>query len=339
MRGGGLSRFVVKSVAIAGKGGLKEEFEKLKARLSKEGLFDASHKKPVPALAGKIAVVTAATGAALRDFVRVFDRRSLFMDVLVVDSPVQGDRAAAGLRAALTRAIRYSMEVAPLDAIVLTRGGGSLEDLWAFNDEGLAWDIHACPVPVVSAVGHQVDYSITDFVSDLRCETPTAAAEYLSQRQTTIKMSLDRAAGVFRSLPVRLMSQAREGLGRRTPALLARYLGDRLAVHVRRLERLDPRPRAREFLDPREAHFRLDEAALRLKGRASSAFDEARGRIERAGALLTGLDPAGVLSRGFSYVTDEKGHVVPSAENLRAYDSGTRLSLTFQDGTEEVKKI
>ena len=335
----GTFQIVVRSVAVSGRGGLKEEFAKLKTRLSREGLFDISHKKPVPVFARKIALITASTGAALRDFLGVFSRRSLFMDILVIDSPVQGDRAAKALRAALHRAIKYSLEVQQIDAIVLTRGGGSLEELWAFNDEALAWDIHACPIPVVSAVGHQVDFSIADFVSDLRCESPSAAAERLSQGQTTLKMSLDRAGSLFDRFPTLLLAQTKERLGYLSPLLLLRHIKDSLFSHIRSLEALGIHRRMGEALDLRDAHFRIDELALRLESAVGFILSSTKARSEKNGALLTGFDPAGVLSRGFSYVVDSRGCVVASAKDFRSQAPGSRLSLSFHDGIGQVEKI
>ena len=190
----GTFQLIVKRISPVGKGDLKEQFEMLKRKLAAEGLFDPQIKKEIPTLPNRIAVITAKGAAALQDFLNIIDRRTQWYDILLSPALVQGDAAPASLRKALFNVIKYSMDAPEdkkIDVIVFTRGGGSMEDLWAFNDEGLAWDIFNCPIPVISAVGHQVDTTICDMVSDLRCETPSAAAEVLSSAQAEIKETLD----------------------------------------------------------------------------------------------------------------------------------------------------
>ena len=248
----GIFQIVARGIRKIGKGNLKEEFEQLKKRMAKEGLFDASRKRPLPKVPKKMAVITALQGAALQDFLNVFKRRALYLDILIVPSLVQGDEAPRALRMALHNAIRYSVEREKIDVIVLTRGGGSLEDLWAFNDEGLALDIGHCPIPVVSAVGHQVDYTICDFVSDLRCETPTAAAEYLSQYQTTLKMKMEHFNSFFKHYPKSLMERPKERLNRGALGFQLQLLKDMLYGQKERLKRYDVVDRAHEFFPLRE---------------------------------------------------------------------------------------
>ena len=168
-------QLVAEHMEPAGEGALQREFEQLKARLDAEGLFDRSRKRPLPAFARRIGVITSATGAAVRDVLSVLSRRWPLAEVDVLPVPVQGREAPPAIVSMLRRASasgRY-------DVLLLTRGGGSLEDLWAFNDEQVARAVHASAVPVVSAVGHEVDFSIADFVADLRAPTPSAAAELL----------------------------------------------------------------------------------------------------------------------------------------------------------------
>src|SRR5574337_1022465 len=168
-------QLVAEYMESAGEGALQREFEQLKARLDAEGLFDAARKRALPAYARRIGVITSATGAAVRDVLSVLARRWPLADVEVLPVPVQGREAPPAIVAMLRKASasgRY-------DVLLLTRGGGSLEDLWAFNDEAVARAIHASTVPIVSAVGHEIDFSIADFVADLRAPTPSAAAELL----------------------------------------------------------------------------------------------------------------------------------------------------------------
>src|SRR5665647_366517 len=182
----GTFQILAKRIMPAGAGQLKLQFERLKAKLSAEGLFDLDIKKILPTFPQKIAVITAEHGAALQDFLNVIKRRSLWLDIIIIPALVQGDGAPRSLISALKKA----QNLDGVDVVVLTRGGGSMEDLWAFNDEELVRTIAACPIPVVSAVGHQVDFTICDYVSDFRSETPTAAAETLSQPHTERKARL-----------------------------------------------------------------------------------------------------------------------------------------------------
>src|SRR5690606_12931867 len=182
----GSFQLLAKRIFPAGEGQLKLQYERLKARLSQEGLFDIEKKKPIPKFPRRIAVITAEHGAALQDFLNVMERRSLWMDILIIPALVQGD----GAPRSLLNALKKAESIEGVDVIVLTRGGGSIEDLWGFNDENLVRAIDNCTIPVISAVGHQVDFTLCDYVSDHRSETPTAAAEILSQPQTELNSRL-----------------------------------------------------------------------------------------------------------------------------------------------------
>ncbi|HNP36340.1 MAG TPA: exodeoxyribonuclease VII large subunit, partial [Woeseiaceae bacterium] len=166
-------QLVVEQIEPAGEGALKREFDRLKRKLQSEGLFNADTKQDLPTLPTRIGVITSPSGAAIRDVLSVLGRRFPSVPVLIYPSAVQGTDAPAQLRAALERAVKR----ADCDLLILTRGGGSLEDLWAFNDEALARAIFACPIPLISAVGHEVDFTIADFVADVRAPTPSGAAE------------------------------------------------------------------------------------------------------------------------------------------------------------------
>ncbi|MEP6880512.1 MAG: exodeoxyribonuclease VII large subunit, partial [Dokdonella sp.] len=168
-------QLIVEHMEEAGEGALRREFERLKQKLSAEGLFDADRKRPIPQMPRRIGIITSATGAAVRDVLNVLARRFPLVEVEVLSVPVQGKEAPAAIIAMLDAAAKAGRH----DVLLLTRGGGSLEDLWAFNDEALARAIVRSPIPVVSAVGHEIDFSISDFVADLRAPTPSAAAELL----------------------------------------------------------------------------------------------------------------------------------------------------------------
>src|SRR5690606_18815762 len=187
---------------------------------------DQDQKKVLPSYAGKIAVITAEGCAALQDFLYVFKCRALGGEVYIVPVVVQGENSATSLRQALAKVIRYHQNHPDkgFDVVVITRGGGSLEDLWSFNDEGLAWDIFNCPIPVVSAVGHQVDYTICDFVSDFRAETPTAAAEILTQAQTHVRTHMDKIKSQLTATAQELRFRMQVRLSRISPDSQTRIL-------------------------------------------------------------------------------------------------------------------
>ncbi len=173
----GRYQFIATLLQPVGAGALQRAFENLKVKLQDEGLFDPDAKKPLPRVPRSIGVITSPQGAALRDIVSVLSRRWPSVELFLFSSLVQGETAPQELREALHRAIRFSVSQKPLDLLIVTRGGGSAEDLAAFNDEALARDLHACPIPTLSAVGHEIDFSITDFVADRRAPTPSVAAE------------------------------------------------------------------------------------------------------------------------------------------------------------------
>ena len=224
-----------------GLGARQLAFDQLRQRLEKEGLFDGTRKRPLPTLPRKIGIVTSLDGAALRDVLNVLGRRFPNAHLIISPTRVQGDGAAGEITGALARVAR----VAGVDVVILARGGGSLEDLWEFNDEGLARTIAALDVPVISAVGHQTDYTISDFVADLRAPTPSAAAELVVAQKTELAARLERAAG-------RLVAAARAALHRRRALLEATRhrpglasFPTRLALHGRRVDELTRRLVAR----------------------------------------------------------------------------------------------
>ncbi len=202
-------QLVVDHLEDAGVGELMRRYEQLKAQLNQEGLFDTQRKKPLPAHPRKIALVTSATGAAIRDVLSVIARRAPHIPVVVFPTPVQGETAAVQIRKALQRVVDYG----ECDVVLLVRGGGSLEDLWSFNDEQLARDIVACPLPVVTGVGHEVDFTIADFVADLRAPTPSVAAESITPDINELMQGIDdRVARLLGQVEWRL-GKARERLG------------------------------------------------------------------------------------------------------------------------------
>jgi len=349
-------QLVVESLEPAGEGALQREFERLKAMLAAEGLFDAARKRALPALPRRIGVLTSPSGAAVRDVISVISRRLPLAQVEILPVPVQGADAAGRIRAMLVRAAasgRY-------DVLLLTRGGGSLEDLWSFNDEALVRAIAASPVPVVSAVGHEVDFTLADFVADLRAPTPSAAAELLvpsaAELQRGLAHRLDRARN---ALQRRLTSAAQRSdqaglrLRAQRPATRLALIGARLAGVPGRLAAA-----ARQTLERRRQALRLH--ALRLAtthprmrlvpaqdrlGRLHAALARglrdglaARARhLEGLGRALHAVGPLSTLDRGYAILRDPvHGGVVRSIAGLAP---GSALQAMLADGEAELRVL
>lgn len=340
-------QLIVDHMDPAGEGVLRQAFELLKRQLEAEGLFDPRHKRPLPALPRRIGVISSPTGAALRDILSVLERRFPAIPVLVYPIRVQGDQAAADIVAALATAERRG----DCDVLILARGGGSLEDLQPFNEESVARAIHGCTLPVVSGVGHQVDFTMADFVADVRAETPSAAAAAVVPDQAEWRQHLERLAGRLRVLmAVRLRHEGQrlEWLSRRlrhprrtlqetqqqadTLAMrLDNAMARRLAAHRQRLERLEHRLAAGSPAT-RVALARRDQ--IRLTQRLHQAWQ--RGAERRLARLtlvertLAGLDPDGVLRRGYAILSRrEDGRLVT---RVAMAPPGTPLQARVADG-------
>jgi len=333
-------QLVAETMEPAGEGALQREFEQLKARLDAEGLFAQARKRPLPRYARRIGVITSATGAAVRDVLSVLARRWPLVDIEVLPVPVQGREAPA----AIVSMLRKASTSRRYDVLLLTRGGGSLEDLWAFNDEQVARAIHASAVPVVSAVGHEIDFSIADFVADLRAPTPSAAAELLVPDAVAISRHLHQLQQRLLTLQQRRL----QGHSQRVDHLLARlqaqrpqarlardherllHLQRRLTSVLReqnqrrhtRLDRLHARllalhPRTRLPLLSR----RLAEQDLRLRRAIAHTLQRQQTALRHAGHALHSVSPLATLERGYAILFDDAGHVVRSAEDVAIDDT------------------
>ncbi|MBI3171698.1 MAG: exodeoxyribonuclease VII large subunit [Hydrocarboniphaga effusa] len=305
---GGDAQIVVEHMEPAGEGALLRAFEELKKKLAAEGLFDEKLKRPIPEQPHGIGVITSPTGAALQDILTTLRRRFPLGSVFVYPVPVQGEAAAP----AIARALLELPKRAPADVIILARGGGSLEDLWAFNDERIARAIRACAVPVVTGIGHEVDFTISDFAADLRAPTPTAAAERVSPDQLELR---DRLAQ-FHDMLVR---ELQAGLGDKRDAL------HRLQA---RLEVTHPGRRLQQFTQ------RLDELNERLRLRLSERLREYGQRLQSVSALLQSLGPQAVLARGYAIAQTADGAVLRDSAAVAA---GETVSLTLARGRLETQ--
>jgi exodeoxyribonuclease VII large subunit len=326
----GEMQFVVESMRALGAGSLYEQFLRLKAKLELEGLFDAARKRALPRYPAAVGVVTSRAGAALHDVLSALARRAPQLQVVLYPSPVQGSEAPAALRAALALAA-HRREV---DVLILARGGGSIEDLWAFNDEQLVRALAEMPMPVVCGVGHETDVTLCDFAADLRAPTPTAAAELVAPMREALLADLAQSALRMRGLVRRRFETQAQGLDRL--ALKLARPAQWLAQAQQLLQALDHRRRravARFFEARRKAPSRLGE---RLRVAGTSSQHRQRMRLTALGARLEALDPSRVLARGYVFVLDGAGQAVLSASAVQARQ---RLALRWHDGTVPVRAL
>jgi exodeoxyribonuclease VII large subunit len=324
----GTFQLIGKRIFPAGEGQLKLQYERLKARLSQEGLFDLEKKKSLPSFPKRIAVITAEHGAALQDFLNVMKRRSLWLDILIIPALVQGDGAPKSLLSAFKKA----QEIKDVDVIILTRGGGSLEDLWAFNDENLVRAIADCHIPVISAVGHQVDYTLCDYVSDHRSETPTAAAETLSQPQTELKSRLVFCQTHLKSDLFKLYQHVQLMTQKFHPRELLNLMKQKIHDGEKRLSQIHLKERAEELIGLPEASQRLDEGLLKLRHTTELKQRSLSDKLTRLDQVLSALNPGNVLGRGYSYIRIHEGEVLASVKDFDKKKKGTKIDIYFHDG-------
>lgn len=322
----GSYQIIVRHLMLDGAGQLQMEFDKLKKKLAVEGLFDEDKKRVLPALPEKIGFVTSPTGAAVKDFISVLERRGWRGELLIFPAKVQGRESPAEL----IDALRIARQFEGLDLMVIGRGGGSAEDLWAFNDEALVRDIASYPVPVISAVGHQIDFVLTDFVADLRAETPSAAAEIVSAGFLEANERWQRCGNelnvlVRRTLKDRLaeMRLLAEKLRLFEPSsrvenwsLLVDDFGNRLTNCLR-----DATALVRSKLTSLETRFALVDPGSRLRLERAK-LDGLEKRLQNASVEST-------LGRGFTLVIDDKGRLVRTSEALQP---GQEARIRFVDG-------
>jgi exodeoxyribonuclease VII large subunit len=346
-------QLVMDHLEEAGEGALRRAFDELKARLAAEGLFDEARKRPLPAHVQRLAVITSPSGAAVRDVLSVLGRRFPLLEVDVLPVQVQGEAAAAQITAMLKRAGasgRY-------DVILLTRGGGSLEDLWAFNDEQLARAIAASPVPVVSAVGHETDFSLSDFAADLRAPTPSVAAELLVPNRSDLNTRLQGLHRRMAALQTQSLRQSMQRADRAVLRLQAMRPQARLQLMQRRQVEANRRLEAawREQLERRRAVLRHAAAVLRatqpsrrlalLKERLESLGPRPQAAVARGlqretlklralARSLEAVSPLATVARGYSILTDAQGRLVRSVTQV---EKGGPVSAQLGDGTLKLR--
>lgn len=330
----GSFQILSKRIFPAGEGQLKLQFERLKARLAQEGLFDLERKRLIPQFPKRIAVITAEHGAALQDFLNVIQRRSIWSDILIIPAVVQGADSPRSLVSALKKA----QSIPDIEVIVLTRGGGSLEDLWSFNDETLVREIYQSKIPVISAVGHQVDFSLADYVADHRSETPTAAAELLSQPQTELKGRMHFCQTHLRSGIIKLNQEVQILIQKFHPRELLNIIKERVQSSQKILDQFQLETRGIELLGLREETQKLDELSLRLFHHSEKCISQADHRLERMKQVLDALNPKNVLGRGYSYLEMAQGKIVTTLEEYQQMPDGTKIQIHFKDGPGTARK-
>lgn len=344
-------QLIVDSVELYGKGRLQQEFEALKQKLSARGYFDESIKKELPPFASKIAVVTSPTGAALQDFLKIVKTRRSPLQVVIVPTLVQGKEAPP----AIATAIKRAQSIAGIEAIVLCRGGGSLEDLWAFNDEAVADAIYQCKIPLLTGIGHEVDFTIADFCADLRAATPTAAAEILTsdtvellQGITSLKNRLRRSMLTKLSVAARELHHNTKLLGTFRISLAAgehrltmsksyliqamadylQNLSNKLQVHQTKLAGQAPLAK----IEMQEKH--LDHLKRELIGHMKQKLQRCEAELGSKAALLNSVSPLATLGRGYSIVRKKKedgkpGTVVTDSGQV---DPGDAVNILLHKG-------
>lgn len=348
----------VQSVQACGAGLLQAKFEALKRKLEAEGLFEPERKRPLPAFPVRVAIVTSPTGAALRDMLNIFTRRSPWVQVLIAPVRVQGEGAAREVAAAVAELNRLPEHGLPApDLIIVARGGGSVEDLWEFNDEGLARVLAASAIPTISAVGHETDFSISDFVADLRAPTPSAAAELAAPDRAELVRRLGEQTTRLRrcaEAAVRHGRQVLQGLARsglfREPRLRLDEAAQRIDLAADGLRRAlrDRQAASRERLGAAAAYLRqhrpdqllalkrqrLEALAARLPVMLHRHRQEQKTRLERLATGLRLLSPLATLQRGYALALKSDGKLVRSVTDLRP---GEKFQLRLADGNAQAE--
>lgn len=337
---------IVDRVELAGEGALRRQFERLKRKLSDEGLFDAERKRDLPRLPRQVGVITSPSGAAIRDILSVLRRRFPAVPVVLYPAAVQGASAPGEIVAALRRAAARD----ECDVLIVGRGGGSLEDLMAFNDEAVARAIHDSPIPVISAVGHEVDVTIADFAADCRAPTPSGAAELaVPEQEDWLRALADSSRRLARSMqrhleenaqtldwlvrqlaaqsPQRRLEQQRLKLAALRTGLRAAAAQD-ILLRMRRLDGVAARLRgASPQLRLRELRSRIGALGHRLPTATKTSVDRAAARLRVAARALNAVSPLATLERGYAVATDRTGRVLTSAKQVKEGDTiGARLS-------------
>ena len=321
---GGRYQLYADRILAQGRGALYEAYEALKKKLLAEGLFDQEHKKDIPRFPAVVGIVTSGSGAALHDIINVAKRRDPWIQLVLCPALVQGDGAARSIVSALRALAAYGV-----DAIIAGRGGGSIEDLWAFNEEEVARAVYECSVPVVSAVGHETDTTIIDYVSDLRAPTPSAAAELVVPDMRQFDAQIRKYRDLLDVRMSESLAFSRRQLSSYSLAVRQMDPGRRLMERRQRLQ--DARSRLDMLMEQKITGSRqqMGNTAQRLDMLISGSLEAAKSKTALYAQKLSGLSPLNQLTRGYAYVTDEEGHGISSIRQVR---EGQELTVAVTDG-------
>lgn len=303
---GGSYQLYINEMIPDGVGALYIAYEQLKKRLEEEGLFEQAHKKPIPQYPEKIGVITATTGAAVRDIINVITRRYPYAEIIIYPSLVQGDGAAANI----VEGIEYFNKTKEIDTMIVGRGGGSIEDLWAFNEEIVARAIYASEIPIISAVGHETDFTIADFVADLRAPTPSAAAEIAVPSQMELLARIGMTEQRLKNALVQSVEKRR--------------------IKLDGIKLRDPREKINDYM------ITLDNYIKQMQVSFSMLIAKDKERLAKACAKLDALSPLQVMVRGYAIASKEDGSVIRSAKELCADDE---FRLRFSDGEKNCRVL
>ncbi len=306
----GKYQIYITSMEPDGVGALYVAFEQLKEKLSKEGLFDTEHKLPLPKIPTRVGVITSSTGAAVRDIINVISRRFPFAKIILYPVLVQGENCAASV----INALDYFEETKSVDVIIFGRGGGSMEDLWGFNDENLARKIYSLTIPTISAVGHEIDFTISDFVADMRAPTPSAAAEICVPELNELKRKIDNVKNYIK---VHLDKKINQGY-----------------------ERLNGLKNSKVLLNPLSAiefkRMNLDFQTDRLINSQKIRISKDRERFSKVASKLEALNPMSILLRGYSVSKNAEGKVIESISDVKKDDM---IEINLKDGKIDCRAI
>ena len=342
----GRYQFNVKHIEVFGEGALLKAFEDLKIKLENDGLFDQSRKKLIPKLPLAVAVITSETGAVFQDIINVLRRRSPFIKLTLVESQVQGRTADKEI----VKAIRRANKVVDFDVIILARGGGSIEDLWCFNMESVAREISKSQVPIISAIGHETDFTISDFVSDLRAPTPSAAAEIISQNHTNLLESFSRNKDYIEKGLLNKIEALKEVLDFKMA--LIRHPGEKLRETSQKLDNFETRMKdlllnialdkknrlerntsqlkaSSPKIDIKFKQTKINESYLNLINSIKLNIEKTKKSYLKNINTLEAVSPLAVLSRGYSIVTDDTNKIITSSEELNI---NQKIKARFQKG-------
>lgn len=293
-----------------GLGNLRLQFEHLKEKLLQEGLFEEDRKKTLPNFARTIAIITSPDGAALQDFVSILKRRNWTGQIWLIPSLVQGTESVRQL----IKGVELATKIPNVELLILARGGGSMEDLWSFNDEHLVRTLAKCQIPTISAIGHQTDFVLTDFVADLRAETPSGAAEWISSQYLQQVDRLYQLEQCLLRIPLDFLARAKE----------------KLSLLETTLDKISPQARMERY------HQQLDDLEHRLQTSTQNHLDKINHTLTSLEQRLYANSLPAAMKRGFAYLSDKNGNLIRSIEKL---DSGKRIRAHLEDGSRELEVL